>query len=200
MNQSVINICNLALTRMGGNQINLVASLEEAGEEARLCRRLYPQVLADLLRGYPFAFALDREPLALLKIHEQGRLPFEYAYPAAALKLWRVAPLALLDQDSLFSVQFEIGYGSGGRSVFCDQAKVYALFSRTIEDPGYFDPLFVEALAWSMASELALATNRIREADALSKRALMACMEARSADAGESHSAPAEPFYITSRS
>jgi hypothetical protein len=57
----------------------------------------------------------------------------------------------------------------------------------------------VEALAWSLASELALATNRMREANALSERALLACMEAQSADANERHSAPAEPFYITGR-
>lgn len=200
MNQSIINICNLALTRMGGSQIKSLNSLEEPSEEARACKRLYPQLLKDLLRQHPFGFACATQPLALLKAHTNLTLPYEYAYPAGALKVWRVGMAAHMHSPAMPSASFTLGHGETGTVILCNLPEAFVYYSVYIDDPNRFDPLFVEALAWSLASELALSLrNDINAASALSERAALALAEARGEDAKEQHWRAPDPYFITGR-
>ncbi len=194
MKQSVINICNMAISRMGGNQIKSISSLNDPTEEARECRRLYPQILSDLLRQHPFGFACLSQPLALMQKQEDQA--YVYAYPASALRIWRVNAGAPLGP----AVPFSIAYGEQSTVVLCAAARAYAYHSRYVDDPNRFDSLFVEAIAWSLASELALSVrNDLGAAGQLKEAAAQAVEAAKGYDAGEGQSAPPEPYFITGR-
>ena len=200
MNQSIINICNLALGRMGGSQIKSLNSLEEPSEEARACKRLYPQLLKDLLRQHPFGFACATQPLALVKMHDNMVLPYEYSYPAGALKVWQVGQPDSFACHAARQANFRLAHGQAGTVIFCNNPQAYAYCSVYIEDPNRFDTLFVEALAWSLASELALSLrNQIEAASALSERAMFALEIAKGHDANEQYQTSPEPYFVTGR-
>ncbi len=200
MKQSIVNICNLAISRMGGNQIKSINSLNDPTEEARECKRLYPQILSDLLRQHPFGFACVSEALAFIKLHEGRAMAYEYAYPANALRVWRVGAAHGLDNPGSPSMPYATAYGEQGTVILSAMPEAYALYSRYVDDPNRFDSFFVEAVAWSLASELALAVrNDIATAGQLKEAAAQAMEAARGYDANEQHMQQPEPYFITGR-
>ena len=70
MTSTVVGLCNLALTRLGHNQIS---SLSENSKGATLCTLHYPQVRDALLRAHPWNFAIARRRLKVV-LH-QARVP-----------------------------------------------------------------------------------------------------------------------------
>ena len=198
MNQSVINICNLALTRIGGNQIKIIHDLNDSGEEARVCARLYPHLLSNMLRRHPFGFALVEKPLALLAIHPDKKLAYEYAYPTDCLQLWQVGVEGHMDDYRL--PDYVVGYGVAGRVIGCALERAVARYSVDVNDPNRFDPLFADALAWALAAELAIALqNDKQNFQLLTERAMVATALAMGSDANEASHQALEPYFITTR-
>lgn len=198
MNQSVINICNTALSYIGGSRITSLDSLKEPREEARLCKRFYPIARDTLLRDYPYGFAVQETALALLEHRVNDRVyPFKYRYPSACLKIWVVAPEGMLYSEHIPSfVKWRL---SGAKSVLCNLDKAWARYSWQVEDPNQFDPLFTEALALSLAARLALAFNNAPRARELNESALAAASKAQCADANEERHILPEDYFITAR-
>ncbi|MGP1254930.1 MAG: hypothetical protein ACTS10_10985 [Kiloniellales bacterium] len=167
---SVVSICNLALTRIGAQTIN---DLEEASSAARHCKALYEPTRDALLQMYPWRFARQRVVLAALALTEADQ-PREwaevYALPSDCLQ-----PVYIEPQDAGPVYAYDrchkgAEYWRGqipdatppyevraGRRIMTDEEEAVLIYTARIEDPTRFDPLFVEALSWRLAADLATA-------------------------------------------
>lgn len=151
---SDVEICNMALARIA--QTQPIASLTERSKFAELCRTFYAQLREQVLQDFPWPFAGGHVALADVGSPAPG-WRFRYRYPANCLMVreivnpaWRNAPYS--DAE----IPFQVGYDTGGRVIHTDQADASVRYTFKVEDPTQFDPLFVDALAWRLAMDLAL--------------------------------------------
>ena len=167
---SIVSICNLALTRIGAQTIN---DLEEASSAARHCKALYEPTRDSLLENRPWRFARSRASLAALVVAGADK-PREwsqvYALPSDCLKPLYIEPASAgtipLHRDCYTGSEywrqqipdatppFEV---RAGRQIMTDEEDAVLIYTARIEDPTRYDPLFVEALSWRLAGDLASA-------------------------------------------
>lgn len=151
---SEVEICNMALARVA--MTKPIASLAEKSKEAELCRTFYGPLREQVLRDFPWPFAESHVALADVGSPAPG-WQYRYRYPANCLKVreivqpgWRRA----LTSD--MQISFRLGYDVGGRVINTDQPEASARFTFNVDDTTQFDPLFIDALAWRLAMDLAL--------------------------------------------
>lgn len=151
---SDIEICNLALSRVAVTQA--IASFTERSKEAEQCRVLYPHLREVVLQEFPWPFAESIVALASLGSPAPG-WAFRYRYPADCLKIRNIVqPGFRRALSSDMEIPYQIGYDAGGRVIHTDQPEAVCRFTFKVEDSTFFDALFVEALAWRLAMDLAL--------------------------------------------
>jgi hypothetical protein len=160
---SAVEICNMALAYLG-DRAN-VASIDppEGSTEAEHCARFYPIARDTLLEAHCWNFATRRAQLAQLSITPIG-WDYAYARPSSALRVF-----------SIFSANMQREYGldngvpfdppqqdficesddNGTPIIFTNQASAYAKYTIRVTDTARFSPLFVNTLAWHLASMLA---------------------------------------------
>lgn len=151
---SDIEICNLALSRVAVTKA--IVSFTERSKEAEQCRVFYAPLRDLVLQAFPWPFAESTVALADLGSPAPG-WAYRYRYPANCLKVrnivqpgWRRA--LTIDQK----IPFQIGYDAGGRVIHTDQPEAVCRFTFKVEDSTFFDPQFVDMLAWRLAMDLAL--------------------------------------------
>lgn len=150
---SAVTICNLALARLGDSAT--VASLDppEGSAQAEHCARFYPVARDSLLEMHAWRFATRRERLAKLAT-DTWNWAYAYAEPNGALKLLAVLP------ESASSDAETQGYESesdtnGAAIILTNQEGATLRYVACVTDTTVFSPLFVDALAWLLASYLA---------------------------------------------
>jgi len=140
---SEVAICNMALASVGrGAQIT---SLDEASQAARACKLRYPYARDACLRAYDWNFAAKRAELA-----KNAAAPaFEYAN---AYDL----PADCLIVRSVFDGESE-KWVVEGRQILTDMGDpIFIKYTSAVTDAVRFDPLFVDALAARIASDIAV--------------------------------------------
>lgn len=70
---SQVELCNLALSRSGGQRITQITSLGEASNEARQCAVKLPHLIRIALRAFPWRFATRKKTLAPI-VYEKNSL------------------------------------------------------------------------------------------------------------------------------
>lgn len=156
-----VDICNLALARLG--DAATVSSIDppEGSAQADHCARFYPIARDELLSSYPWRFAMKRKKLALLAEEPVGDSSAHYfALPADCLKLVRVHTTGLGSLPTAFEdFAPEPAYGieqvgsAKALVIRADEVWVEYVSSRTA--PSLFPSDFVSALAYLLASHLA---------------------------------------------
>lgn len=151
---SVVQICNIALSRIG--QSERIDSLEERSVAAELCTLHYETCRDEVLRDFPWQFASARVYLA-----ELGNPPstwqYRYQYPIDCLKVRAIAiPGVRQATHSGQRIPFELLHADGALTICTDQEQAELLYTARIADTNLFDPLFVSALAWRLGAELAM--------------------------------------------
>lgn len=145
-----VEICNLALIHIRGNRIS---SLTEDTEEARVCSLIYANSRDSVLRAHPWGFAERREYLALLSNTPIG-YDYAYQYPAGCLlarEIYNSVPgsepisFRIEAQPSLQSIQ-----------ICTDQESATLVYTAKVTLPNMFDPIFIDALSYKLAAELAM--------------------------------------------
>lgn len=149
---SVVQICNIALTRIGQSQ--LIDSLSEQSLAAQLCTLHYEACRDELLRDFPWPFATKRVTLADIGSPPDG-WSYRYRYPQDCLLARHVTLPGVRQPTSAQRVPFAVVNAEGGRAILCDQSPAELVYVARVDDTTYFDPLFVSALAWRLAAELA---------------------------------------------
>lgn len=159
-----IDIVNLALARLG---IDPIASLEEPTKAARTSKVTYPIARDAALADHEWKFARTSATLALLTETSPG-YEYTYRYPANCVKAIKIddgvnaADLAYdLATESYVptsSIKFETGVDStlNFKTILTDQPEAKLIYTARVTNPTVFDPLFIDAMAWRMASDLAV--------------------------------------------
>ena len=140
---SITDICNLALLRIGQDEIQ---TLNEASNEARYCRVFYDRCRRSTLRVYPWNFATITAPLAQLTATSE-EYSYVYQLPANCIR-----PLKILNGGADAPVKFEIK----GKTLETDWVNPTLKYIFDQDDPAVFDDAFVETLAYRLASDIAL--------------------------------------------
>jgi len=172
MATSAIEISNRALGRIGIDQ--LIESFDDPNTRSRQCRLAYEPCRDEVLQDFPWNFAQTSVSLSLVSGVTVAGWRFVYRYPDACLKVHRItgpeghriqsfpAPgVEVWNYDFLFpnKIPFSImadPVTDGARILVTDVPTAVAWFTREINDPSQFSPLFRSALSWRMAMELAL--------------------------------------------
>lgn len=152
MASSAVDICNLALVRAGVSKV--IASMEDASVEAGVCRVIYPNALEATLAAAPWPFATKRSALAPLASGGRGGFAFAYALPPDCLTVQEVFAGRRLREDQ--KVPFVIENEAETRILLTDQEDAEVKYTARIENPLLFHPLFVQALSWNLAGDLAI--------------------------------------------
>lgn len=150
---SEVNICNLALARLGDNAT--VASIDppEGSAQAEHCARFYPIARDSLLEMHAWKFATRRVQLAPLAVPSWD-WSFAYAEPTGALKLLGVLSATASNDDETQPYEAESD-ANGAAIILTNQEDASLRFVARVTDTTKFSPLFVDALAWLLASYLA---------------------------------------------
>ncbi|MCU7218020.1 hypothetical protein [Pseudomonas sp. VE 196-7] len=151
---SDIEICNIALSRVA--QTQPIVSFTERSKAAELCSVFYAPMRELVLAEFPWPFAESIVNLADIGSPAPG-WAFRYRYPADCLKVREIIePGQRRPRSADMQIPFSIGFDPGGRVIHTDQPEAGVRFTFRVQDPTFFDPLFVEALAWRLSMELAL--------------------------------------------
>ena len=150
---SEVDICNLALARLGDNAT--VASIDppEGSSQAEHCARFYPVARDSLLEMHAWKFATRRVLLAQLTT-DTWNWTYAYAEPTGVLKLLAVLPASAASDADTQEYEAETD-GNGARIILTDQEGASLRYVAHVTDTTVFSPLFVDALAWLLASYLA---------------------------------------------
>jgi hypothetical protein len=199
---SEVDICNLALSRLGDRAT--IASIEppEGSAQAEHCARFYPIARDSLLEMFPWKFAVRRARLARLAA-ESWVWRFAYAQPADVITLIAVLPPeAMSDAETQ---EFEVESGADGHPVILtNQPDACLRYIARVEDTTVFSPLFMDALAWLLASYLAGTVLKGDAGAAMAKTCLqsflLALSNAKVSDANQRRGRPEhKPAWIAAR-
>ena len=144
-----IDICNLALVRLN---LNPIQSLTQATKEARVLSAIYDNALDTALRAHPWNFATRAATLALLP-EEHPRWTYVYACPQDCV--W--AREIYNPRSRVEKIEFEIARGAAGRVVLTDEEQATLVYTERVTNPSEYDQLFISALAYALAAEMAVA-------------------------------------------
>ncbi|MBF8733103.1 hypothetical protein IRZ59_21980 [Pseudomonas guariconensis] len=151
---SDIEICNIALGRVSNTQP--IASFTERSKQAELCQTFYSLLREIVLQDFPWPFAESIVALADVGSPAPG-WQFRYRYPADCLLVREiVTPGQNRVLSSSMEIPYKVGYDPGGRVIHTDQPMASVRFTFNVQNPTNFDALFVDALAWRLAMDLAL--------------------------------------------
>ncbi len=136
---SVLDICNLALTKLGESPIE---SLNPNGTPpARLCYMHYHPTRREVLVANRWAFATTVVTLNAAQQDSSGILSLSHTLPPDCLRVLEVnSP----------------GWTLRGRCIFCPASSIRLRYIADVEDTSLFTPLFTEALATRLACKLCI--------------------------------------------
>lgn len=198
---SVLDIYNLALTRIGHEPL---AAETERGKGGDRCRLHYPILRDVVLRAHPWNFAIRRVALAQLVFTPAFEYDYAYALPTEpyCLKVIRtdyeavgfastavygfpgmhgISPMAI--EYRIESVRIN---GTDVRALLCNESALKIEYIARITDVAQYDALFVDALSARLAAEIAIAmTDNQSVTKTLMDLYAAKLSEARSVDAQE---------------
>lgn len=161
------SICNIALARIGVT--HRIDSLDDATTEAQACKSIYQHVLETLLAAAPWPFATTRASLALISddsadSSQVGGWGYTYALPAACitvLRVWGGDRIPIRTHKPPFLIEYDATSGRVLRTDMesTDDAPMQVEYVKYADNPALFPPNFRDALAWSLASDLAMALS-----------------------------------------
>lgn len=147
-----LEICNLALSQVKGG---FIESLTESSREAEIINRIYDLARDSTLTDVAPRFARKQVALALSTDTVTG-WSFVYAYPADCLDAIEIYNEASAkDEDK---IPFEIAAGSAlnTKVILTEQELAELIYTAKVTNTSVYDNLFTEALAWKLASYLAM--------------------------------------------
>ncbi len=149
---SQISICNKALLRVGQAPIQ---SINEQSTEAAYCRQFFDDARKATLRGHAWSFATKVVQLAELGAETSYRYEHVYQKPADCLAIIEVLPDGTVYPDYQ-KVEFEVI----GQTIQTNDYSAWVKYVYNESDTTKFDDLFVEALSYRLAADLAMPLSR----------------------------------------
>jgi len=180
---SEVDICNLALSHIGASAT--IASLTEQSEEAFHCNLLYADTRDTLLRAHPWGFATRH--LALSDVGTPpGNWSYRYSYPNDCLFIREILQVTTNGDPIEYEIALSDAYNS--RVILTNQEEAILIYTYKATNTLVFDPMFVTALAWKIASEVAMPLTRDeKRMQAAYQMYLSTLSEAKTFNSNESH-------------
>lgn len=163
MGTTVVDCCNLALSKLGDRATVTSIDPPEGSSQADHCARWYPIARDVALEEFPQTFSTRRETLTLTD-NPSGSWAYAYFKPnncVAALRLLpgaeEITPGAIYSDPYLSTdLPFEMETDATGREIILTNTpNAVLLFTIRVVDPGRFSALFADALVFLLASYLA---------------------------------------------
>lgn len=147
---NVIDICNLALSYLGQEQITSI--IDPQSKTAQLCALQYPMMRDAVLSEVEWTFASRRQmsgtPLA-------GAPVWGYAYAHALNNdVLRVTFCSDNTDEQMYNPNFK--WVVEDRNILSDSSVIYYRYVQAMDDTSKFSPCFVQALAARMAAEMCI--------------------------------------------
>lgn len=148
---SKVSIANRALVKLGAEPILL---LEDDSKRARTIKSMFDEVRRAEIRRHRWKFAIKREELVALAEAPKFGYRYQFPLPNDYLSLVQVGEFYLRSRmQAPWSVE-------GGRILTNMEAPLRIRYQADVDNPGLFDPLFVEVLACKLAMEACEAINQ----------------------------------------
>lgn len=142
MATSDVEVCNLAMQKLGASRI---ASLTEESTNAEECNACYDQLRKTEIRRYNWNFARKRASLAASAVEPDHGFAYAFPLPADCL---RILPPNELEVD------WQIESHEGQNAILTNwTAPLELTYLSDITDPTRFDDLFTEMLACRIAMQ-----------------------------------------------
>jgi hypothetical protein len=191
MASSDVDICNLALQRLGAKPIS---SLSQDSTAARACSRAYEHSRDSELRAHPWSFARARASLAAESTDPIFGFAKQYPLPSDYLRI--------LPNDAANVNSNQDDWQIEGRKILTDDSSpIQLVYLKQVTDTNEFDALFVELLASRIAVEIAeKVTQSNTKKDNAEKRYEAIKSEARKVNAFERPpQVPVDDTWLTAR-
>jgi hypothetical protein len=156
-----IDICNLALAKLGDEAVLSSVSPPFQSMQAQYCALFYPQALNVLLQKHAWGFATVTAALVQASANSNPLWVYAYTLPADYFNLITVRqpealPLCYGGSHGPFNLDQFVEYDIQAGVLYCNIAEAVLVYvSNGFEATTDFPALFVEALAWLLASMLA---------------------------------------------
>jgi hypothetical protein len=138
MSFSILDICNLALIKIGSAKIVALTDKDDVN-----LSKIYSQIRDQLLIQYPWNFARTREELS--PNDEAPAFEWDYEYDL---------PVDYLGRPELYDTMAE--FVIEGTSLLCNDDVIYLKYTTQITDTSLFTNIFIDCLVLAIASELAI--------------------------------------------
>lgn len=193
MATSVVSICNLALSHIGDRATLTSIDPPEGSAQADYCAQFWPIARDECLSAYDWGFARRTVDVAAFETEDHPRWQYAFARPADFL----VARALELPADAQTTLNpgnpyFEEGTLANGQAVFYTDVESAVLrYTRSVNDPSRYPPLFLGGVAYFLAAYLAGPVVKGRSgaqlAQAMRQMAMLELNKAATLDANQSH-------------
>ena len=165
MATSDVEICNLALTRIGHKTITSLTGGSSAERAETLCALHYPLCRDSLLRAHPWNFAIARSTLAQDSVTPNHEFDYRHALPTDCLKVLRTSWEASgFTGTAVYGFPGQSGYANEtipyrieGRYLLTNESTVSIEYISRVTDVAQYDDIFVDVLAQRLAAEICMA-------------------------------------------
>ena len=147
---SVVDICNSALNLLGASTIT---TLTEDSKNARLCNQRYEPIRDRTFRSHAWNCLTKRVQLAKDSTAPVVEYANQYTLPTDCLRVLKV------HNGTTDSIASSLDYAVEGRKIKTDEGTIFLVYIAKITDPNEYDTYLIEALAASLAADLATAKD-----------------------------------------
>jgi hypothetical protein len=189
MAKSVVSICNQALGRIGISKF--IDDYDEASTEARVLRIFFEGARDRVLQAMPWGFAKRTRELQDIGSPPAGWL-FRYRYPNDCLKARKVLESGSTQEGVGSDFCIVEDEASGGKAICSNIYPASLIYTARITNPSLFNQAFIDALAWSLASDISAPLSATTGMTQSANQAYVATLiQAGSADMNEGKEQPA---------
>lgn len=136
---SVIDVCNIALDKLGQTPI---VSLADGTKASNLCDRNWVPIRDEVLRTHPWNFAMTRASLAPSTTAPSWGFNNAFPIPSDCLRLIEIK------DSSSFDYQIE------NDQILADDSILYIRYIYQVTDPNKYDSMFVNVVATRLAIQM----------------------------------------------
>jgi hypothetical protein len=138
MANTIIEICNSALTKIGAESI---LSFEDGTKSSLTCKERFESCKKYVLRRHPWNCATKRKKLSPLTLAPEFGWTYKFQLPSDCLRV-----LVVNDGDTEYSIE--------GRELLADENVLELKYIWDVSDPKLFDSVLDEAIAAYLAWDI----------------------------------------------
>lgn len=156
-----VKACNLALSRIGFGAQRPIVALTDDTEYAQCCDRVFQDTVRAVLSEHSWPWANKSVALALTSFDAPSGWTYAYAMPNDAISIVHVeadgfVPDWISNNDSRNRWEIYANSSTDGQIICTDLAEAWVFYQKEITELQFTSELFGQAVAWRLASELAL--------------------------------------------